>query len=125
MKLLSVIIPAYNMEAFLPQCVESIIRTTSRTLVEVVIVNDGSEDKTLRIAQQFVDKYPDTVRLIDKENGNYGSTINAALPVVQGEYVKILDADDRFEGSLLASFLTFLQKRRGNTICRGWKVSRA
>lgn len=113
MKLLSVIIPAYNMEAFLPQCVESIIRTTSRTLVEVVIVNDGSEDKTLRIAQQFVDKYPDTVRLIDKENGNYGSTINAALPVVQGEYVKILDADDRFEGSLLASFLTFLQKRRG------------
>ena len=53
MKLLSVIIPAYNMEAFLPQCVESIIRTTSRTLVEVVIVNDGSEDKTLRIAQQL------------------------------------------------------------------------
>ena len=113
MKLLSVIIPAYNMEAYLPQCVESIIRTTSRTALEIIIVNDGSEDKTLRIAQQYADKYPNTVRVVDKENGNYGSTINAALPIVDGEYVKILDADDKFEGSLLAEYLTSLQRVRG------------
>lgn len=113
MKQLSIIIPAYNMEAYLPQCVESMIRTTSRTALEIVIVNDGSEDRTLRIAQKYAEKYPDTVRVIDKPNGNYGSTINAALPVVQGEYVKILDADDKFEGSLLTSFLTTLQKLRG------------
>ena len=113
MKQLSIIIPAYNMEAYLPQCVDSMIRTTSRTALEIVIVNDGSEDKTLRIAQKYAEKYPDTVRVIDKENGNYGSTINAALPVVQGEYVKILDADDKFEGSLLTSFLSTLQKLRG------------
>ena len=113
MKQLSIIIPAYNMEAYLPQCVDSMIRTTSRTALEIVIVNDGSEDKTLRIAQKYAEKYPDTVRVIDKENGNYGSTINAALPIVQGEYVKILDADDTFEGSLLTSFLTTLRKLRG------------
>ena len=113
MKQLTIIIPAYNMEAYLPQCVESMIRTTARTALEIVIVNDGSEDRTLRIAQKYADKYPDTVRVIDKPNGNYGSTINAALPVVQGEYVKILDADDKFEGSLVTSFLTTLQKLRG------------
>lgn len=113
MKLLSVIIPAYNMEAYLSQCVESIIRTTSRTALEIIIVNDGSEDKTLRIAQQYADKYPNTVRVIDKENGNYGSTINAALPIVDGEYVKILDADDKFEGSRLAEYLTTLQRLKG------------
>jgi len=113
MKRLSIIVPAYNMEAYLPQCIESIIRTTSRTELEVVIVNDGSEDKTLRVAQQYAQRFPDTVRVIDKENGNYGSTINAALPVVQGEYVKILDADDRFDGSLMTTFLYFLQKSRG------------
>lgn len=101
------------MEAYLPQCVESMIRTTSRTALEIVIVNDGSEDRTLRIAQKFAEKYPDTVRVIDKANGNYGSTINAALPIVEGEYVKILDADDRFEGSLLTSYLTMLKKLRG------------
>lgn len=113
MKLLSIIIPAYNMEAYLPQCVESMIRTTLRTSLEIVIVNDGSDDKTLRVAQQYADKYPDTVRVIDKENGNYGSTINAALPVVEGEYVKILDADDSFEGSRLADFITALQRLKG------------
>ena len=113
MKLLSIIIPAYNMEAYLAQCVESILRTPSLAAVEIVVVNDGSKDRTLRIARQYAERYADTVRVIDKPNGNYGSTINAALKVVQGEYVKILDADDRFEGSRVAEFLAFLKKMQG------------
>lgn len=113
MKLLSIIVPAYNMEAYLPQCVESILRTPSLAAVEIVVVNDGSKDKTLRIARQYAERYADTVRVIDKPNGNYGSTINAALKVVQGEYVKILDADDRFDGSRVAEFLAFLRKMQG------------
>ena len=113
MKLLSIIIPAYNMEAYLPQCVESILRTPSLAAVEIVVVNDGSKDKTLRIARQYADRYAETVRVIDKPNGNYGSTINAALKVVQGEYVKILDADDRFDGSCVAAFIAFLRKMSG------------
>ncbi len=113
MKLLSIIVPAYNMEAYLPQCVESILRTPSLAQVEIVIVNDGSKDRTLRVAQQYADRYAKTVRVIDKPNGNYGSTINAALPIVQGEYVKILDADDSFDGSRVAEMLAFLNKMRG------------
>lgn len=113
MKLLSVIVPAYNMEEYLPQCVESILRTPSLAQVEIVVVNDGSKDRTLRVARQYAERYADTVRIIDKENGNYGSTINAALPVVRGEYVKILDADDSFDGSQVAEMLAFLQKMRG------------
>lgn len=113
MKLLSIIVPAYNMEAYLAQCVESVLRTPSLAPVEIVVVNDGSKDKTLRIAQQYADRYADTVRVIDKPNGNYGSTINAALKVVRGEYVKILDADDCFDGARVAEFIAFLQKMRG------------
>jgi len=113
MKLLSVIIPAYNMEAYLAQCVESILRTPSLAAVEIIIVNDGSKDKTLRIAKQYAERYVDTVRVVDKPNGNYGSTINAALPLAQGEYVKILDADDRFDGSRVAEMLAFLHKMQG------------
>ena len=101
------------MEAFLPQCVESILRTTSLGALDVVIVNDGSKDRTLRVAQQYADRYPDTIRIVDKANGNYGSTINAALPIVRGEYVKILDADDQFYGGKIANFITSLQKLRG------------
>ncbi len=113
MKLLSVIVPAYNMEAYLEQCVESILRTPRLAPIEIVVVNDGSKDRTLRIAQQYADRYADVVRVIDKENGNYGSTINAALKVVRGEYVKILDADDRFESSRVAEFVAFLQSVKG------------
>ena len=113
MKLLSVIIPAYNMEAYLAQCVESILRTPSLAQVEVIIVNDGSKDRTLRIARQYAERYADTVRVVDKENGNYGSTINAALPLAQGAYVKILDADDCFDGSRVAAMLAFLAKMQG------------
>lgn len=112
-KLLSIIIPAYNMEAYLAQCVESILRTPSLAAVEIIVVNDGSRDKTLRIARQYAERYADTVRVVDKPNGNYGSTINAALPLAQGEYVKILDADDRFDGSLVAEMLAFLRKMQG------------
>uniref|UniRef100_UPI0040569CE4 glycosyltransferase family 2 protein n=1 Tax=Alistipes sp. TaxID=1872444 RepID=UPI0040569CE4 len=113
MKLLSIIVPAYNMEAYLAQCVESILRTPSLAAVEIIIVNDGSKDKTLRIARQYAERYADTVRVVDKPNGNYGSTINAALPLVQGEYVKILDADDSFDGSRVAEMLAFLRKMQG------------
>ena len=113
MKLLSIIVPAYNMEAYLAQCVESVLRTPSLASVEIVVVNDGSKDKTLRIAQYYAERYADTVRVVDKPNGNYGSTINAALPLVRGEYVKILDADDRFDGARIAEFLAFLRKMQG------------
>ena len=113
MKLLSIIIPAYNMEAYRAPCVESILRTPSLAAVEIIIVNDGSKDKTLRIAKQYAERHRDTIRIVDKPNGNYGSTINAALPIAKGEFVKILDADDTFNSSYLAEFLTFLGKMQG------------
>lgn len=113
MKLLSIIVPAYNMESYLSQCVESILRTPSLAEIEIIIVNDGSKDRTLRIARQFAERYAETVRVVDKPNGNYGSTINAALKEVQGEYVKILDADDCFNGSRVAEFIAFLRKMKG------------
>lgn len=101
------------MEAYLEQCVESILRTPSLAAIEIIIVNDGSTDRSLRIAKGYAERYTDTVRLIDKPNGNYGSTINAALALVKGEYVKILDADDSFVGSRVATFIASLRELRG------------
>ena len=101
------------MEAYLPQCVESILRAPSRTGIEIIIVNDGSRDRTLQIAKQYAERYSSTIRVVDKENGNYGSAINAGLAVAEGEYVKILDADDSFYGSGIAELLTSLRKVQG------------
>ena len=114
MKRLSVIIPTYNMEALLPQCLDSL--TAVQEVVEqldIVVVNDGSRDGSLAVAQGYVERFPQSVRVIDKPNGNYGSTINAALPTLQGEYVKVLDADDRFDAQCLGPFLDVLASLSG------------
>ena len=112
-KRLSVIIPTYNMAELLPACLDSIVRSTASSVLVVVVVNDGSRDSSLSIAQRYADRYPDIVRVIDKPNGNYGSTINAALPTLQGEYVKILDADDTFNCSAVGRMVDFLKSVSG------------
>lgn len=111
MKILSVIIPSYNMENYLKRCIESLINIPCDALnkLEVVVVNDGSKDKTSTIAHMYEGVYPSIIKIIDKENGNYGSCINAALKVITGKYVKILDADDKFETKNLSKFLDFLE----------------
>ncbi|MBQ7951705.1 MAG: glycosyltransferase family 2 protein [Alistipes sp.] len=112
-KRLSVIIPTYNMAALLPQCLDSLVRSAAASSLDVVVVNDGSRDASLSIAQRYADHHPDIVRIIDKPNGNYGSTINAALPTLKGEYVKILDADDTFNCSAVVRMVDFLKSVSG------------
>ena len=108
-KLLSIIIPTYNMEALLPRCLDSLLVDGAQEHIEAVVVNDGSRDGSLAIANSYKERFPDSVTVIDKPNGNYGSTINAALPVAKGKYVKILDSDDHFDSKSLLDFLAELQ----------------
>ncbi|MBR3921517.1 MAG: glycosyltransferase [Kiritimatiellae bacterium] len=111
-KLLSIVVPAYNMSDYLPKCLGSIIVDDKGLLqkLEVIVVNDGSKDRTSEIAHDFEAKYPDVFRVIDKDNGNYGSCINAALPIVSGAFVKILDADDSFDTAAFAKMLQRLDE---------------
>jgi glycosyltransferase involved in cell wall biosynthesis len=73
--------------------------------VEVLVVNDGSKDRSSEIAHSYADRYPQSIKVIDKSNGNYGSCINAALPVAIGRYVKVLDADDSFDTTAFSEFV--------------------
>lgn len=102
-KVLSIIIPTYNMEALLPRCLDSILAAHEiGGGVEAVVVNDGSKDGSLAVARAYEEEWGEVVCVIDKPNGNYGSTINAALPVVKGRYVRVLDSDDEVNASALA-----------------------
>ena len=109
-KLLSIIVPSYNMEGYLSKCLGSLIIDDKELLqkLDVIVVNDGSKDRTSEIAHEFEVKYPNVFRVIDKVNGNYGSCINVAIPVTEGKFVKVLDADDSFDGLAFARFLRFL-----------------
>ncbi|HRN15480.1 MAG TPA: glycosyltransferase [Xylanibacter oryzae] len=95
-KILSIVVPTYNMEKYLERCLSSLIIERVNE-IEVIVVNDGSKDNSLLIAKKYESLYPYTFIIIDKPNGNYGSCINAALKVAKGEYIKILDADDVFD----------------------------
>ena len=107
--LLTVIVPAFNMERHLPACLASLeIPPSAMEKLEVVVVNDGSQDRTGEIAHAFAQRHPGAARVIDKPNGNYGSCINAAIPDARGEYVKVLDADDTFNSDALSAFVDFL-----------------
>ena len=93
-KVLTVVIPSYNVEAYLADTLESFISEEIMEDVEVLIVNDGSKDSTPEIAEQFEQRYPQTFRLINKENGGHGSTINRGIEEAKGAYFKVVDGDD-------------------------------
>lgn len=108
-KILSVIIPAFNMERYLQDCFFSLVVSSPlMECLEVIVINDGSTDKTPAIAKQWATKYPKIFFAIDKENGNYGSCVNRGLSVATGKYIKVLDADDSFEKSNVEDYLKFL-----------------
>ena len=108
-KILTIIIPTYNMEMYLRRCLDSlIIDEEGMKQLEVLVINDGSKDSSSQIAHEYQDKYPDTYRVIDKENGNYGSCINRGLKEATGKYVKVLDADDKFDTVVFAEYFNYL-----------------
>ncbi len=92
MKLLSIAIPSYNSEAYMKHCIETLL--VGGEEVEIIIVNDGSKDKTGEIADQYVAKYPTIVKAIHKENGGHGSAVNAGLNHATGLFFKVVDSDD-------------------------------
>ncbi len=108
-KILTLIIPAYNMEKYLDRCLSSlVVNDESMGRFEALVINDGSKDGTSEIGRRYEGAYPDTFRVIDKENGHYGSCVNRGLAEAKGTFVKILDADDSFDNDVFTSFLDFL-----------------
>ena len=108
-KILSIIIPTYNMEALLPRCLDSLIINEKKDFLEVWVVNDGSKDSSSKIAHEYESKYPEIFNVIDKPNGNYGSCINVALPLCTGKYVKVLDSDDYFDTQNLMKMILVME----------------
>lgn len=109
-KLLTIVIPTYNMERYLESCLNSLCIHSGFDYLDILIINDGSKDGSLEIAKNFVERYPTVVRVIDKENGNYGSCINRGLAEAKGKYIKILDADDSFSTEELERYIHYLKE---------------
>lgn len=111
------------MERYLRKCLDSlIVSDENMQLLEVLVINDGSKDSSSQIAHEYENKYPQTFRVINKENGNYGSCINRGLKEAKGKYVKILDADDYSEAIALEEYLSYLKELDADLVLSDFDV---
>lgn len=97
----SLLIPIYNVEKYLAECLDSAVAQTLED-IEIICINDGSTDSSLDIIKSYADLDP-RVKFIDKKNSGYGASMNKGLKVATGEYVGILESDDFFELDALES----------------------
>ena len=108
-KILTIGIPVYNMEKYLDRCLSSVTGIRDLDKVEIIVVNDGSKDRSLEIARAYEQRFPESVRVIDKPNGGWGSGITLSIKEATGKYYKSLDSDDSFDTRNLEKYLDELE----------------
>lgn len=115
-KLLTIVVPTYNTEQYLEKCIKSVINDDYIRKIEILIVIDGSPDNSIVIAKSFAEKYPNSIFVINKDNGGHGSTINCGLLKSTGKYFRILDSDDWLDQENFSKYLAILEKSNEDII---------
>lgn len=109
--LISIIMAVYNMEKYLEEAIDSVInQTIGIEKIELILVNDGSIDKSLEICRWYEKKYHQSIVVINKENGGVSSARNAGLEIATGRYVNFLDADDMLQEDACEKVVGFYEK---------------
>ena len=123
MKILTVSVACYNVEKFVEEALKPFTMEEVVNDIEVLVVNDGSKDQTSALAHRFEKDYPNTFKVIDKENGGYGSTINTSLKIATGKYFKLLDGDDWYNPEYIRHYLDILKNSEEDLVITSgiWK----
>lgn len=108
MKILSVAIPSYNSQDYMSKAIESVLPGGDD--VEIIVVDDGSKDRTREIGEEYAKKYPGIVKVISQENGGHGCAVNTGLENATGVYYKVLDSDDWFDEDSLHQVIEKLKQ---------------
>ena len=95
----SVIVPFYNVEKYIEKCLNSLVNQTLEE-IEIILVNDGSQDNSEKIAKQFQEKYSNKIKYYEKPNGGLGDARNFGINYATGEYIAFLDSDDYVETTM-------------------------
>lgn len=104
---ISIIIPVYNVENYLKQCVDSVVKQTYKNL-EIILVNDGSTDNSGKICDEYTLK-DSRIKVIHKENGGISSARNVAIDIAEGKYITFVDSDDDVEPDYIAYLYNILK----------------
>lgn len=119
-KLISVIVPIFNVEHYLEECIQSILNQTYHDL-EIILVNDGSTDRSLEICRNY-QKEDCRIILLDKDNGGLSSARNAGLEIATGKYIAFVDSDDTIESSMFEEmYMQFVEYPDTDVVVCGFK----
>lgn len=121
MPFVSVLIPIYNVEQYLPKCLDSIVNQTYQHL-QVVLVDDGSTDNSLRIAQDYAMKYP-FIEVYHQENAGVAAARNNLLSHIKGDYVLFVDSDDWLELDMIEFLIGKAEESRVEVVICGMVVN--
>lgn len=108
-EIISVVVPVYNVEKELPRCVESLLKQDYDSL-EIILVDDGSPDRSGAIADEFAEKYPARVKVIHQNNQGLSGARNAGIDVATGKYLSFIDSDDYVEVNLYSTMVKALEE---------------
>jgi glycosyltransferase involved in cell wall biosynthesis len=119
MSQISIIIPVYNAERYLRQCIDSVIAQTFEDW-EAILVNDGSKDGSLAMCQEYASK-DDRIRVIDKPNGGVSSARNKGLEMTQGDWITFMDSDDWLDSDAFETYHDAAQRTGADIIKTGYR----
>ncbi len=118
--LVSITVPVYNVEKYLPRCLESLMRQTL-THIEIICVNDGSTDGSRAVLEKYRKK-DRRIRIVDKKNGGLPSARNAAMNVARGKYVGFVDSDDYVESDMFRRLYETAERERSEVVICGAQI---
>ncbi len=114
----SVIIPCYNVEKYLRECLDSVVNQTLRQ-IQIICVNDGSTDGTLSILEEYAEK-DERIQIINKANSGYGNSMNCGLDAAEGEYLGIVESDDFAELDMFETLYNVAVENRLDVVKSGF-----
>lgn len=108
-KILSVAVAVYNLEGYVSKCLDSIIASKYIHEIEILVINDGSTDNSGKVISEYEKRFPDSIRVFNKEDEGYGSTYNLGFKEAKGKFYKVVDGDDWVETKAFDKYVEFLK----------------
>lgn len=115
-KTLTISVAAYNVQNTIRKTLDSFCKSKYLNDMEIIVVDDGSEDATAELVKEYETQYPDSIHLISKENGGHGSTINTSIEKGSGKFFKVVDGDDWVDPVALDSLIELLQQTKADLV---------
>ena len=110
----SILVPIYNVECYLRECLDSLINQTLQD-IEIICINDGSTDSSADILEEY-SKKDNRIKIINKENSGYGASMNMGLGVATGEYIGIVESDDFVKNIMFEDLYKFASKNDADLV---------